>query len=64
LRTVLVVALAAAVPVGAALPFVRQFFDLSFGGVLGVTRTLLVAACTCGVLEVWWRLRHRPASLG
>lgn len=64
LRTVLVVALAAAVPVGAALPFVRQFFDLSFGGVLGVTRTLLVAACTCGVLEAWWRLRRRPASLG
>jgi cation-transporting ATPase E len=59
LRGVLVIALAAAVPIGAALPFVRRFFDLSFGGALGVARTLLVAACTCGALEVWWRLRRR-----
>jgi len=62
LRTVLVVTLAAAVPIGAALPFVRRFFDLSFGGILGVTRTLVVAACTCAVLEVWWRLRRRPGG--
>ncbi|MFM7617008.1 MAG: HAD-IC family P-type ATPase [Actinomycetes bacterium] len=57
LRALLLTALVAAVPIGASLPFVRDFFDLTFGGPLGVVRTLAVAATTCAVLEVWWRLR-------
>ena len=59
LRAVLIAVLAACVPVGAAIPFVREFFDLSFGPVAGVVRTLVVAAVTCVALETWWRLRRR-----
>lgn len=63
LRVILLVGLSAAVPIGAALPFVRAFFDLEFGSVIGILRTLVVAAITCGALEVWFRTRgHRAGA--
>ncbi|MFM7271205.1 MAG: HAD-IC family P-type ATPase [Actinomycetes bacterium] len=57
-RTVLLVALILAVPIGAALPWVRAFFDLEFAGVAAVLRTLVVGAAGAALLEVWSRRRR------
>jgi cation-transporting ATPase E len=63
LRAILLITLVVAVPIGAAIPFVREFFDLAFGPTIGILRTLGAAAITCAALEVWFRVRgHRAAA--
>jgi cation-transporting ATPase E len=61
-RAVLLVSLVLAVPLGAALPWVRDFFDLEFAGVAEVGRTLAVGAVGAAVLEWWWRRRGASRS--
>lgn len=57
-RALLLTALIVAVPVGAALPWVRAFFDLEFAGLGPVLQSLAVAGLGSGVLECWWRVRR------
>jgi cation-transporting ATPase E len=56
-RYLLLLILVALLLLGAAVPFMSNFFAIEFVSIIAVLETLLISALGCCVLEVWWRVR-------
>ncbi|MBJ7282960.1 MAG: hypothetical protein JHD40_07625 [Acidimicrobiia bacterium] len=57
-RYFLLLILVALLLLGAAVPFMSNFFAIEFASPAAVLETFLISALGCSVLEVWWRVRR------